>query len=172
MLTRRQLLGASLAGAAFGLGGPGAALGGDYYLTSEPKLHEATPAPPVAEAAIEHDDVREVLARPWKYEEVAITFTGVIVELRVAPPGEGYPCGEDGSLYRSQLLMTAQYADGESERLLIAFDADPVGIHKDNRIDVVAVFGGMHREPAEGGGYWEWPLFIASAIALAPEDAG
>lgn len=149
----------------------------DYQLESESMRQTVDPATPSSDLDLSTDDIRSAFARPWQYEDVLLQFNGVIVEMRVAPPGEGYPVGEPNKqiLVRSQLLVDAEFEDGNDERILVGYDDDPEDFHQDDRVRVTCQFGGMHEEElVERGGYWHWPFVIATQIeeAAPPDTAG
>lgn len=168
MNRRRLLIGSGAVAALWAL--PTVA---DNYLESDPQPHTSDPATPAPDIEVSTDDVRDVMARPWQYEDALVQFVGVIVEIRVAPPDQGYPVGEDPEdqvPFRTQILVSAEHDDGNSELFLVALDHDPVGIHKDHRVRVVASFVGTHRELFDDGlTFWDWPLFVAVSVELEPE---
>lgn len=145
-------------------------------LSSAPQPHEPSSVTPEAvdEGNTVDADIRDVLARPWKYEDQLVRFRGTVEEMRVAPDGQGFPVGneEDGTtLFRTQMVMDADLPDGETENILVVSDTDPEEVHKDVYIEVVATFGGTHIEDARGGGYWEWPFFVGRSVepTIEPE---
>lgn len=141
-------------------------------LRSSPEHHEPVVSTPemVDQQDIVEADVRDVLARPWKFQDQLVRFHGTVEEMRVAPPREGYRTGSDKvgfTFFRTQMLIEAEFNDGNSEDVLVVINVDPEKIHKDRYVEVVATHAGEHIEEARGGGYWQWPYFVA--ISVDPE---
>ncbi len=135
------------------------------YLDSEEQPLEKSMATPNASSEVVNEDLRNVLARPWMFEDKLIRFTAIIDEMRVGSPGNGFRTGDEDSeeTYRTQLLTTVTFPDDNEETVLIVINEDVPDVHQDDTVMVTGRFGGEHREEA-GGGYWEWPYVVAVRI--------
>jgi hypothetical protein len=170
-MNRRQFAAVVIGATLIGL--PGARVYANTQLESDPQPHTSDIATPSATPPDATDvDIRDVFARPWKYQDTAIRFAGIVHEMRVAPPGQGYPTGDEDtgtSIFRTQMLVEVAFPQGSLERVLVVSDIDPDDVHRGVYVEIVAVHGGNHREEDSGGGFWEWPLFIAISIEPVPE---
>lgn len=163
-MNRRQFAVSSVAGLA-GFTYAVHAIAQDKLATESQPTHRL-PATPVSAPTIYDGDIRDMWARPWVFENVFAQFQGVVEQIRVAPPGEGFLTGEEGSedLYRSQVTLTLGIDGLESDQVLAAIHIDIIDIYPGDTVEVIGKPQGMHIEPARGGGYWPYLLVIANSI--------
>lgn len=135
------------------------------YLDSEEQPLEECMATPDESLEVVDEDLRNVLARPWMYEDRLIQFSALIDEMRVGSPGNGFRTGDEDAkeTYRTQCLTTVTFPDANEETVLVVFNDDVPDIHQDDTVMVTGTFGGEHWEDA-GGGYWDWPFVVAVKI--------
>ncbi len=165
-MNRRRFLVASVSSLGvlgFGL----AAFAQNDRLRSPSTRADESPATPYRDPEIYQGDVRDLWVKPWALGDKWARFRGVVEQIRVAPPGEGFEIGADPviGVFRSQMLVAVDLPNDESETILVVINSEVSGIYADDSVEIVGKAAGRHDEPA-GGGIWPFYVVIANSIEL------
>lgn len=166
-MNRRRLIMSSTAGIVLAIGAS-MALAQDDKLSSDPSPVLQNPATPQADPSIYSGDVRDLWVKPWVFDDSWAQFSGEINQIRVAPPGYGFPVGNDSTTvayFRTQIVMDVKVPGNKKEEVLVVINADVPNVYEGDMVIVVGKPSGEHAEEVRvGGGYWPFNVVVANSV--------
>ena len=112
-------------------------------------------------------DVRDLAIRPWTMYGQKIVFSGTILSIHVASPGEYFPLGDsDPQPFNSAIQVTVVAPDGSTEVVFVGYNGDTSGMYEDSYVTVYGVPIDTQSFTNTLGGGVTQPLVAADLVEL------
>lgn len=143
---------------------------GGNHVEITPTPIPPTEPPTIDEAVAEYPplvDVRELAIRPGELFGDRIAFSGTVLTIRVATPGQAFGLGDtDERGYTVQMQVDVIAPDGTAETVFVGYNGDTTGFFEGSFVSVFGtVVDTQTFENAIGGGVTQ-PLVDAALIVL------
>ncbi len=129
-----------------------------------------TPTPSAEEIRAQYTplaDVRELVIRPGGFIGEQIAFSGSILTIQVAPPGDAFFIGEPTPIVAEAVLQVGVVApDGSTEYISVGYNGDTTGMFEGTFVSVYGTVVGVASGTNAFGGTITDPLVEAELVEL------
>jgi len=113
------------------------------------------------------EDIRELAIRPGSLVGERIAFSGTVLTIKVAAPGQAFTLGDaEPRRYVSFLQINVPTLDGTTETVFVGYDGDTAGVFEGSYVSVYATVVGTETFDNALGGAISQPLVAAALVTL------
>ncbi len=131
-------------------------------------ISEATPAcAPIFADYPPLPEIRDIQSRPWSLTDTKFSIEGTVVYIFVYEEGQGVELGDEEEyrdLFRTNLGLSFELPDGDTDVMDIGYYFDPVDVYEGDVVIVGGELVGTATGQNSAGNQQVWPFMIADYV--------